>query len=45
MNDQELELITAVRNDRVVGRNTCSVIDESYTDAEFTMPNGICTLR
>lgn len=28
-------LITAVREDKVVGRGTCSCIDEAYTDAEL----------
>lgn len=28
-------LVTAIRNDRIVGRGTCSTIDETYTDDEL----------
>ena len=27
--------VAAIRADKIVGRNTCSVIDECYTDAEL----------
>jgi hypothetical protein len=29
------EIVAAIRNDRLVGRGTCSVIDECYTDDEL----------
>ena len=31
----ENDIIEAIRSDKVVGENTCSVIDECYTDAEI----------
>lgn len=29
------EMVEAVRSDKIVGRNTCSCIDECLTDAEL----------
>lgn len=34
------ELIAAIRNDRRVGRGTCSTIDECYDDAEIVTAFG-----
>mgnify|MGYP006271727315 CR=1 FL=1 len=47
MDPQDTMMIAAVRADQKVGRGSCSIIDECYTDAELAAAlanNGIATV-